>query len=387
MFECTGQDCGETFSEEQIKYKCDSCGSPLRVKREIEEPKYEGQGIEKYKEALPIESDFVTLQEGDTPLCEASGLANRYDLNDLFLKYEGTNPTGSFKDRGSAVAITRALEYGYRSVTLASTGNMAASVAAYSSKARVTSRIFVPEATPEGKTSQVRAYGGELIRVEGDFQECLYKAKKEARMGSYLAETGLNPYYLEGEKTIGYELVKQIKEYYKDKKIPDTIITPMGTGGLLSSIYWSLQEQEKLGLIDKIPRLIGVQAKACSPIVDAFNEGHRRPKPPTTRGETIADSIHVKVPINGGTAVEAMEETNGFAVQVDDEHMIKSIFEMGREGIFAEPASALPLAALKKIFDPEEDDLNLDKDDSIALIVTGNGLKESELMTEKGIEK
>lgn len=385
MFKCTS--CGKSFSEDEIKYKCSSCGSLLRVDREISEPSFKGPGMEKYKEVLAVDSKIVTLQEGSTPLCDSSELAQKYGLDDVFLKYEGANPTGSFKDRGSSVAITKALEYGHSSVSLASTGNMAASVAAYSSKARLKSNIYIPYDTPVGKISQVLAYEGNLIMVKGDFQDCLDRAVMKTDEGNYLAMTGLNPYYLDGEKTVGYELIHQMNDFYSNKRNPDILIVPMGTGGFLSSIYWSFKEQKKLGLIDKIPKIVGAQSKACSPIVDAFNEGHKRPKPPKGHIDTIADSIHVKVPFNGHTAIEAMNETDGFGVQVKDDKIIEAIFEMGREGIFAEPAAALPLAALKKIMDPEEEDLNIDNDESVLLMVTGNGLKESELMAEKGIRK
>ncbi|MFW5902940.1 MAG: threonine synthase, partial [archaeon] len=366
MFKCT--DCGKTYSEEEIKYKCDSCGSLLKVEREISEPSFKGPGMEKYREVLAVDSDIVTLQEGSTPLYDSSELAQKYELDDVFLKFEGTNPTGSFKDRGSSVAITKALEYGYSSVSLASTGNMAASVAAYSSRARLRSNIYIPYDTPIGKISQVLAYNGNLVMVKGDFQKCLERAKMRTEEGDYLAMTGLNPYYLEGEKTVGYELIHQRKEIYSDKKNPDVLIVPMGTGGLLSSIYWSFKEQKKLGLIDEVPMIIGAQSKVCSPIADAFNEGHKRPRPPQGPVDTIAESIHVKVPFNGHTAVEAMRKTDGFAVKVTDDHIIEAVFEMGKEGVFAEPAGAIPLAALKKIMDPEEEDLNIDSDKSVALM-------------------
>lgn len=379
MYECTR--CGDTFPEEEIKYRCPSCNSVLRIKRDLEEPSFSGIGIKKFEEALPIDSDLVTLKEGSTPFYSTDFLSHEYGIDDILLKYEGLNPTGSFKDRGSSVAVTKALEYGYNSVTLASTGNMAASVSAYASKARLKSKVFVPKETPVGKISQVIIYNGDIFRVKGGFQNAMDRAEDEAGSGSYLAETGLNPYYLEGEKTIAYELFNQMDS------LPDVLIFPMGTGGFLTSAYWGFKELKKLGLIDEIPRLVGAQAKPCSPIVDALREEHKRPKPPKGAAETIASSIHVKTPFNGHTAIEAMEETDGFGVKVKDNKIIEAILEMGKEGIFSEPASALPLAALKKVLDPEEEDLHLDKDQRIMLMVTGNGLKESELMVEKGIIK
>lgn len=379
MYECTR--CNDTFKEKEIKYRCPSCNSVLRIKREVEEPSFSGKGINKFKEVLPLDSDPVTLQEGDTPLYTADRLSHEYEIDEIQLKYEGTNPTGSFKDRGSSVAITKALEYGYDETTLASTGNMAASVSAYSAKARLKTNVFVPRETPVGKLSQVIAYGGELMRINGNFQDAMDRAWEEAKAGSYLAETGLNPYYLEGEKTLSYELTHETEE------LPDTIIIPMGTGGLLTSTYWGFKEQKELGMIDEIPRLIGTQSKACSPIVNAYKQDHRRPKPPRGGTETVANSIHVKTPFNGHTAIQAMNDTDGQAIEVEDNRIIEAVLEMGKEGVFGEPASALPLAALKKVLDPEEEDLSIDKDQSILLLVTGNGLKESELMAEKGIHR
>ncbi len=379
MYKCTR--CDETYPEEEIKYRCPSCNSVLKIDREIEEPSFSGKGTSKFKEVLPVDSDLVTLQEGSTPLYNAESLSQEYGVDEILLKYEGTNPTGSFKDRGSSVAVTKALEYGHNKVTLASTGNMAASVSAYSTKARLKTLVYVPRDTPVGKLSQVIVYGGELRRINGNFQDTMDRAWEEAKAGTYLAETGLNPYYLEGEKTLSYEITHETDE------LPDTIIIPMGTGGLLTSTYWGFKEQKKLGMIDEIPKLIGTQAKACSPIVDAYKQDHKRPKPPRGGTETVAGSIHVKTPFNGHTAVQAMKETDGQGIEVRDERIIESVLEMGREGVFGEPASALPLAALKKTLDPEEEDLSIDKDQSIMMVVTGNGLKESELMMEKGIHR
>lgn len=375
MFKCTR--CGEEYSEEEMMYKCKKCDSLLKVEREVKKPKLEGMGIRKYKEALSADSEIITLGEGSTPLCYAEKLSLEYN-SEVHLKYEGLNPTGAFKDRGSALAVTKALEYGYREVTLASTGNMAASVAAYCAKARLKPKIFIPHDTPVGKIAQVIAYGGELVKVKGSFQDCMQEAWIEAGGGSYLAETGLNPYYLDGEKTVAYELAYQMDE------MPDMLIAPMGTGGLLSSIYWGFLECKELGLIDKIPTLIGTQAKYCSPIIDAFNEKHKRPREPSSGFRTVASSIQVKTPFNGHTAIEAMVGTDGFGVKASDKRIIEAIFEMGKEGVFGEPASALPLAALKKLIDPTVD-RNIDEGQSIVLLVTGNGLKESELMVEKGI--
>lgn len=353
MLVCTR--CGRKYSEEKVRYLCD-CGDVLEVQRKYGKPKMKGEGLQKYKEVLPIKRKLITLCEGSTPLYKAENIGKLLGLDELYLKFEGLNPTGSFKDRGSCVAVTKALEFGYSKTTVASTGNMAASVSAYSAKAGLACDVFVPNDTPAAKLAQVSAYNGNLIKVRGSFKDCVTKAKLHAHMGSYLAMTGLNPYYIEGEKTLGYEL-SGIK--------PDCIFFPLGTGGLFTAVWKAFKEQKKK------TRMVGVQSDCCSPILDAFEEGHDRPEH-IEKAKTIAGAILVKVPFNGHTAIRAMRESKGFGVKVSDFEIIDAIKMLGKEGVFAEPAAALPMSGLVKALD---EDL-ISRDDRIVLVITGHGLKD-----------
>jgi threonine synthase len=353
MLVCTR--CNKKYPEDKVRYLCD-CGGILEVQFKIRKPKMAGMGLQKYKEVLPIKRQLVTLGEGGTPLYRAGNLSNILGIDNLYLKFEGMNPTGSFKDRGSSVAITKALEFGYRTTVVASTGNMAASVSAYSAKANLNCSVYVPDSTPDAKLAQVIAYNGRLMKIRGTFKDCVTKAKLEAHSGSYLAMTGLNPYYIEGEKTLGYELAP-IK--------PDYVFLPLGTGGLFTAVWKASTEQKKK------TKMVGVQAEGCSPIVDAFEEGHEWPDH-IENARTIASAILVKTPFNGHTAIRAMRASKGFGLKVDDFGIIDAIKLLGKEGVFAEPAAALPLSGLIKAWDQEL----ISRDDTIVLVITGHGLKD-----------
>ena len=353
MLVCTR--CNKKYPEEQVRYLCE-CGEVLEVQRKIGKPKLKGIGLQRYKEVLPIDSELVTLNEGDTPLYRAENTGRALGLSELYLKFEGVNPTGSFKDRGSCVVITKALEHGFKATTVASTGNMAASVSAYSAKAELKCDVFVPQDTPQGKLAQVMAYNGNLIKVKGTFKDCVTKAKLHAHAGNYLAMTGLNPYFIEGEKTLGYEL---------SGVEPDFIFMPLGTGGFMTAVWKAFKEQKKK------TRMVGIQAVGCSPIVDAFEQGHDRPEH-IEKANTIASAILVKTPFNGHTAIRAMKESNGFGLKVNDFEILAAIKMLGKEGVFAEPAAALPMSGLIKALDQE----SVSRDERIVLVITGHGLKD-----------
>lgn len=354
MLRCTA--CGKKYSEEKVRYLC-NCGAVLEVIRKYKHPKLKGEGLQKYKEVLPVSQELVTLGEGNTPLFHAKNLGEQFGLPNLYIKFEGMNPTGSFKDRGTCVVITKALEHHSRSTVVASTGNMAASVSAYSAKAGLRCTVYVPESTPTGKLAQAMAYNANLVKIRGTFKDCVTKAKLAANMGAYLAMTGLNPYYLEGEKTIAYEL-GHLK--------PDYVFVPCGTGGLVTSIWKGFKE-----IGQKKPKMVGIQAEGCSPIIDAYEEGHENPEH-VENPKTIASAILIKTPFNGHTAIRAMKESKGMGVKVSDFEILDSIKLLGKEGIFAEPAAALSIAGLVKLLDEEE----IKKDAKIVLVVTGHGLKD-----------
>ncbi len=352
MFYCS--ECGRSFKE--FRYTCSECGNVLVYDFEEKAWLPRGNGVWRYQSMIPVKKR-VSMQEGGTPL------VRRRDVEEpVFLKLEGDNPTGSFKDRGTTVVLSNALNRGYRTVAVASTGNMGASVAAYAAYANLKAKVFVPEKTPEEKLLQIRAYGADVVRVNGSFDDCVERMKEESlEKRYYMAMTGLNPYYLEGEKTVGFEILEQLGD------VPDAVVVPMGTGGLLSSVFKAFEELKELGVVKKTPRMIGVQARACDPIVKAWKNNSYEVRVPK-RAKTIASAINVKIPFNAVTALNAINNSGGEAVSVSDLGIIRAVKELGREGVFAEPSAAVSLAGLKKI--------DYDEKEKIVLLITGSGLKQ-----------
>lgn len=318
--------------------------------------KPEGTGVWRYKCLLPFRGEHVTLDEGHTPIIRSTV----HPYKKLYFKFEGDNPTGSFKDRGTTVVISHAKSLDSNIVAVASTGNMGASVSAYAAHAGLRAKVFVPADAPEGKLAQIIAYGATLVRVNGSFQDCIEELWAEVHKGAYMAMTGFNPFYLEGEKTLAFEL-------YEEMGVPDKIFVPVGTGGLTTAIWKGFKELRELGVTKKLPQMVCVQGEGCSPIIDAWKEGHEEPKHIRV-AHSVASAILVKTPINGHTAIRAMKESKGFGIEVTDRQILDAIKDLGKEGVFAEPAAAATLAALKKSDVP--------KDEKIALMVTGHGLKE-----------
>lgn len=343
--------CGKRYKPIKGRYLCD-CGSILLVEYKKLKWAPRGKGVWRYKSCLPHKGKHYSLREGGTPLVEGRD-------RKAFYKLEGDNPTGSFKDRGTTVVVSKAMAENFKSVSVASTGNMGASVAAYAAYANIKAKVFVPDITPVNKLSQIIAYDAKLVKVKGTFHDAVAKLWDDIHRGSYLAMTGLNPYYIEGEKTMGYEI-------YEDIGVPDKIIVPMGTGGLITSIYKAFKELKQMKKVRSLPQMIGVQASNCSPIIDAFDEGLDRAER-VKKCKTIASAIMVKTPFNDYTALQAIKDSKGEAIGVTEREIRNAILGLGKEGIFAEPASATALAGFNKIET---------KDEKVVLIVTGSGLKD-----------
>jgi threonine synthase len=315
-----------------------------------------GSGVWRYQSMLPVKKR-VSMSEGGTPLILRKDVKEQ-----VYLKLEGDNPTGSFKDRGTTVVISDAIAKGYRTVSVASTGNMGASVAAYCAYANLEARVFIPKDVPREKVSQIEAYGANLIRVDGSFSKAVERSIEEVERDPkhvYLASTGLNPLFIEGLKTVGYEIFESIG-------VPDRIIVPSGTGGMLTSIFKAYEELKSLSLVDRLPRMIAVQAEDCSPIVNAWRIGGE--VVPQERCHTIASAIMVKVPFNAYSALDAIKRSGGEALSVSEGAIIESIRVLGKEGVFAEPASAAAAAALQL--------LDIGKGEKTVLVITGSGLKD-----------
>ncbi len=358
MFRCTV--CGTTFQE--FRYTCSRCGSVLLAVDLPMKWEPEGAGLWRYRSMLPVPR-LITLSEGGTPL-----IPRRDSREEVFLKVEGDNPTGSFKDRGSTVVISDAVHRGFTTTTVASTGNMGASVAAYSAYANLTTRVFIPGHIPPGKVAQITAYGAELVPVEGGFPQAVQRSQEEAEKGAYLASTGLNPFFIEGLKTIAFEVFEQMG-------VPDRVVVPTGTGGILTAIHKGFEELRALGVADRVPQMIAVQSAAVAPIVEAWRDRTELRVPGEV--ETIASAILVKVPFNGRSAIQAMDRSGGYGLTVTDHQLVQAIRSLGREGIFAEPAAAASMAALEQL-EPWPGARTV-------LLVTGSGLKDPSVVLRQDL--
>lgn len=322
----------------------------------------------KYVAFYPIENfkNIISLEEGGTPLIHAKNLGKEQSLKYLYLKNEGMNPTGCFKDRGTLVEVTKAKEMGAKAICLASTGNMAASVAAYSSVAGIPCYVLVPEGTPIGKLSQTLTFGARVIQIRGDYSECAKLAEQMSkRFGYYLA--GDYTFRTEGQKSEGYEIIEQL--FWKS---PDYVLCPIGCGTNFHAIYKGIKEFHKLGLTDKIPKLIGVQSPGCNPISLAVSQKNKDFEI-QTHPNTIASAMCVGNPLDGKKILDDIYESGGTCIDVSDEEILEAQQDLSRnEGVFAEPSGAMSYGAVKKL----QKDSFFKKDDVIVCMVNGNGLKD-----------
>jgi threonine synthase len=324
----------------------------------------------RYRSVLPRVSKTVSLGEGGTPLQKAERLAESLHFKNLYLKDETRNPTNSFKDRSASLIISDAKSRGYDSVVCATNGNHGASISAYSARVDINCNLVVPSVVDMGKLAQMMMYDAKIVQKGDNVEEAIAMARKlEAEMGWYQATTELNPLAIEGLKTISYEIVEQ-------EGVPDWVIVAMGSGATLHAIWKGFIEMEMLGIIDRKPALIGVQAVGCAPISRAYSEGSSIPVN-VEGGDTKASAIRVKEPLYGKLALDALRDSNGFAVSVSDEEMIEAGREIaGKEGIFAEPASSAPIACLKL----DEVKMKISHDARIVCLVTSSGLKTDDIL-------
>lgn len=331
----------------------------------------------KYLPLLPItkQAEFITLREAVTPLIKSRKLGRNMGV-ELYLKVEGKNPTGSFKDRGTAVEVSVAKEKGAKAIILASTGNMAASCACYAAAAGIPCFILVPEGVPPGKLSQVLAFGGHIVQVKGTYNDAADLAYKLAvEMGFYLA--GDYAYRLEGAKTAAFEVIDQMLF-----QVPDYLVVPIGCGTNIGGYYKGFMDYYKLGLIDRLPRIIGVQATGAQAVVNSFNE-KRNDIQILPSINTLASAIAVANPIDGLKALEAINTTNGFAVAVTDNEILAAQHRMAKEeGIFAESSAAATIAGLQKLIDQGK----IEAHKKVLCVLTGDGLKDPQVVLKAAIK-
>ncbi|MFZ9353570.1 MAG: threonine synthase [Candidatus Nanopelagicales bacterium] len=316
--------------------------------------------IEEYKNRLPINSKtpIVTLGEGGTPLVYACTLSEMLN-NQVYLKVEGMNPTGSFKDRGMTVAISKAAENGAKAVICASTGNTSASATAYAVKAGMTSAVLIPDGKiAMGKLAQAIVHGAKVLQVQGNFDDCLVLAKDLAENYPVALVNSVNPDRIEGQKTASFEVIDRLGD------APDLHVLPVGNAGNITAYWKGYVEYKNDSISTKLPQMWGFQAAGASPIVD----GKIVEKP-----ETIATAIRIGNPASWQQALNAKEESKGRIDKVTDEQILKSYHLLAeKEGVFVEPSSAAGVAGLLMLKEKNE----LPKDKVIVITVTGNGLKD-----------
>ena len=323
----------------------------------------------RYQEFLPVEgtSKVKKLRVGWSPFYEAERLADLLGLKKLYVKDDGINPTASLKDRASAMAVVKAEEAGVDVIACSSTGNAASSLAGNAACAGMKTYIFVPERAPKGKVAQLRTFGATVISVKGSYEDT-FRLSAEAidRWGWYNRNAAINPYLMEGKKTVALEIAEQL-----NWKMTDYVAISVGDGCTISGAWKGFKDLYEAGFIDRLPRLISVQAEGCCPIntAAAVHSMDWKPQPENT----LADSIAVGVPRNPVKALRAIEESNGITVNVSDEEILEAMRILGRTcGVFAEPAGAAGTAGVKKAV---EQGL-IPKDASVVSVVTGNGLKD-----------
>ncbi len=303
-------------------------------------------GVWRYAPFLPVdEAKAVSLLEGGTPLYDCKALARKAGIDHVHVKYEGANPTGSFKDRGMTVGVSRAIELGCRTVGCASTGNTSAALAAYAAKGGLGCIVLLPSGKVAlGKLAQAMFYGAKVISIDGNFDEALAVVKQLAREGELYLLNSINPFRPEGQKTVAFEIMDQL-----DLELPDRVILPVGNAANIWAVYKAFKEWKDIGWIDRIPKLTGIQASGSAPVVRAFRSG-TRDVVPEEHPETVATAIRIGNPASGKKALEAIYATKGTATDVSDEEILAAQTLLGRtEGIGVEPASAASIAGLMKL--------------------------------------
>jgi len=331
-------------------------------------------GVWKYKELLPLDNDIrpITMGEGGTPLIKLSRAMEALNINGIeaYVKFEGANPTGSFKDRGMTVGVTIAKYIGVKGIIVASTGNTAASAAAYAARAGIKCIVVLPKGgVAKGKIAQALLHGAEVMEMDGTFDDALeevFMNVTSSNSRDLYPLNSYNPWRLEGQKTIAFEIVDELGI------VPDAVIVPVGNAGNISAIWKGFKELYRYGLIRELPRMIGIQAEGAAPLVDTWSRGLDTPQF-IEKPMTIASAIRIGRPVNWMKALRAVRESDGAFISVSDEEILESIKILARfEGIGVEPASATTLAGLIKAYNNGI----VDRNSTVVLIATGHALKD-----------
>ncbi len=389
--------CGAEYAVDEVSYVCPKHGddgildvvydyaaikanfSPMQLAHSPTDT-----GIWRYKPLLPVapDSPVPPLRVGWTPLYTAPRLAESLGLKNVWVKDDGINPTASFKDRASALAVVKAREAGAQIVTTASTGNAAAALAGLAASVGLQAVIFVPKTAPPAKIAQHLIYGARVLLVDGTYDDAFELTLKVAKeFGWYNRNTAYNPYMSEGKKTAAYEICEQLtltpghSAYQSERRwtVPDRVFVPVGDGCIIGGIHKGFRDLLALGWIDAMPKIMGIQAEGSSALVDAWERGLQGWEMTPQPADTIADSISAGLPRDRNKALAAVRETGGAYLRVSDQEILDAIPVIARNtGVFSEPAAAAAYAGLVKavekgLVDPEE---------RIVVLLTGSGLKD-----------
>jgi threonine synthase len=375
--------CGRTWRTDETLYTCPKCGVKgildvvydyeLIGRRLTKESlaRNPERSMWRYVDLLPIADKRLIppLQVAWTPLYHVQRLGERLGLKQLHIKDDGRNHTASFKDRASAVAVVKARELGFKTIACASSGNAASSLAGLAASVGLPTVIFVPKTAPAAKVAQLLIFNAQVLLVDGNYDQafdlCL---EASAEYGWYNRSTAINPYMSEGKKTASLEICEQLQW-----QAPDKMFVSVGDGCIIGGLWKGLRDLYALGLIDRYPQLIGVQAEGAAPLVKAW-EANTEEIPPMIP-ETVADSISVGIPRDGIKALRAVRESKGQYIAVSDEEILEAMRVLGRDAaVFAEPAGATGFAGLLKLIRQGQ----IKPDERIVVLVTGNGLKDTD---------
>lgn len=369
--------------ESTFRYICDECFGPLDVKYEfppISKDTFSNRAHTywRYLELLPIQnkSNIVSIGAGMTPLIKAEKLGERLGLNNLYVKNDSVNPTFSFKDRPAGIAVSKAKEFGLSAVGCASTGNLASATAAHAAKGGFPCYVFAPSDIEHAKIAQALAYGSKFIAVDGTYDDAnRIAAQIGDSKGIGIVNINMRSYYVEGSKTLAYEVAEQL-----GWQVPDQLIVPVGSGAMLNAICKGFEELQNVSLLDDVSAMHvhAAQPYGCAPIVDAFKKNSGEVTP-VENPDTIAKSLAIGDPGDGRYVLKRLKQYGGYAEESTNQEILDAILLLAQtEGIFTEPAGGVSVAVLKKMVEEGK----IDKNDTTICYVTGNGLKATESLME-----
>ncbi|MDD2522473.1 MAG: threonine synthase [Anaerolineaceae bacterium] len=381
-FQCS--QCGQKFEPEKVTYICPTCGGNLDTHFSFEENPSEidqaeilrktEKSIWRYAALLPVpDPGFKATplhQVGFTPIYQPENLRQKLGLRNLFVKDESGNPSASFKDRASAIVVSRAIEADIETIITASTGNAGAAMACMAASVGKRAIVLAPRTAPPAKIAQLLTYGSQVVLIDGSYDDATeLSIAASNEFGWYNRNTGYNPYTVEGKKTAGLEIWEQFLRFQPADDDLNVFVS-VGDGNILSGIAKGFLDLLAVGWIERLPRLIGVQSEGSAAVYNAFvqNSNHIEP----VKADTVADSISVNLPADGLRALKRVRESNGFMLSVSDEQILSAIPQLGSAGIFVEPAAAAAYAGLIRALETKQ----IDPATPALVLATGSGLKD-----------